>query len=104
EGEDRSTHAIARSHCQVCAGCPASANRDPSPTRAERRRPLPVALDLDGLLVGRAVDPRDQRLGARAQRPEADRVEAHLIAVLAADAPRVVIEAAPRYRQGLTQR
>src|ERR1700704_2523199 len=42
--------------------------------------PRPVALDLVGLLEGRAVDPLDQRLRDRPDGLELDRVRAHLVA------------------------
>src|SRR3954469_22711052 len=41
-----------------------------------------VSLDLDDLLEGGPVLPRDQRLGDRAERAEVDRVEAGLVAGL----------------------
>src|SRR5258705_5313615 len=63
-----------------------------------------MALDVYGLLIRGAVYPGDQRLGDGAERPEADRVEAHLVAVAAADAPGVVVELAARDGQGGAQR
>src|SRR2546423_14029528 len=48
--------------------------------RSVRELPRPVALDLVGLLEGRAVDPLDQRLRDRPDGLELDRVRAHLVA------------------------
>src|SRR4051794_33478285 len=85
------------------------------PTRAfwRARRPLPrrpssghAVLDLVRLLVGGAVDPRDQRLGGAADRAEADAVVTRLAAVLAGLlADRVAaVERARGHGQGGLQR
>src|SRR4051794_7555956 len=51
-----------------------------SPPAAGRLRARPVPLDLDGLLVGRAVLPSDHRLRHAAGRTKDDRIEAGLVA------------------------